>query len=79
MGWVGQNKLEVVINSPTLGQILSSNLLKTVGAGWVGQNRFRFVVTGPPWDGSWAMACSGLSVRAVPVGTGSMLVSPALE
>ena len=47
MGWVGQNKLKVVINSPTLGQILSSNLLETVGVGWVGQNRFRFVVNGP--------------------------------
>ena len=42
-----QDSFKFFVDSPTLGQILGSNLLKTVGVGWVGQNRFRFVVTGP--------------------------------
>ena len=44
MGWVGQDRFRVVIESPALVQLLGSNLLETVS---MGQDRFRVVVESP--------------------------------
>ena len=47
VGWLNLDYFKFVVISPTLEQILGSNVLKTVGVDWFGLDNFKVVVISP--------------------------------